>query len=501
MWSRLREQLVGFKGRLTNEFARNPLGTWFILLAIVFLMIIIIRTMLFKNLGFEDKRLWDWLDLLIVPVALAFLVWYFDRKERVSDRIAASERVKHEHELTDKRAEIDRQISDNRNNQQTLESCLEYISEQLLDAHRSFRSVSFRTTIICARILETLDSLATDRRRRDQVIRFLHEMELLRAASPLGKPLFCKAALMNLVLPDADLRKVAFDSSDLSFADLSGADLSNASFSEANLQKVNFTGAKLEGARLDRTNLENVIFKDANLTEVNLNNVDQSDVDFSGLNLSKAIMVGARLKWSKFPNADLSGADLSGTNLENADFRFAKLEGACLNKAVLTGADLRSANLDGAEMNYIILKGAKIDPATTRILQKWLNICEIQGSQAVMDSGSMPDDLMEADGGGSSLFHLLDDKPSEKKQERVQRYTGVDLSFADLSDVDLGGFDLTKTNFKGSLLSRANLSGAILINSNLEDCDLTQTIVTTEQLALAVNVPGNASDVIAPTLT
>lgn len=49
---------------------RRPLASFLLLALLVSLTVILVRTIALGNTGFEDKSLWDWMDLLFVPLAL-----------------------------------------------------------------------------------------------------------------------------------------------------------------------------------------------------------------------------------------------------------------------------------------------------------------------------------------------------------------------------------------------------------------------------------------------
>lgn len=65
-----RQQLVGIGRWFKREWQENPLGSGLMTWLLIFLTVIVIRTAQLDNLGFESKSLWDWLELLLVPLAL-----------------------------------------------------------------------------------------------------------------------------------------------------------------------------------------------------------------------------------------------------------------------------------------------------------------------------------------------------------------------------------------------------------------------------------------------
>src|SRR5919112_75812 len=92
----------------------------------------------------------------------------------------------------------------------------------------------------------------------------------------------------------------------------------------------------------------------AKLSGAHLPNADLGDADLSGADLSNSLMVNANLV-AHLPNADLSGAslinaDLREANLLGADLSNANLIGADLIGADLSRADLSEANLENANL-------------------------------------------------------------------------------------------------------------------------------------------------------
>ena len=56
------------------------------------LLFILIETVILKNTGFETKTLWDWMELLIIPLFLAGGAFFLNRSERNTEREIATDR-------------------------------------------------------------------------------------------------------------------------------------------------------------------------------------------------------------------------------------------------------------------------------------------------------------------------------------------------------------------------------------------------------------------------
>jgi hypothetical protein len=178
------------------------------------------------------KTLWDWLDLLIVPIVLALGGYLFTRSENQRrDRIAEDQR------------NLDRELADASRQDETLQTYLDGMSQLLTDKERPLRRAQPRddlSTVARARTLTVLARL--DFERKGSVMQFLYESGLIYKDS------------LVLDLRGADLGEAYLNRADLHGASLGeiyleGADLLDANLSEANLSEANVGGANLGGAK------------------------------------------------------------------------------------------------------------------------------------------------------------------------------------------------------------------------------------------------------------
>ena len=286
------------------------------------------------------KTLWDWMNLLIVPLLVAIGLWYLNKTEKSSEQKIATERI----------------------NEQSLQSYLDYMTNLMLKGNLlNSPDKDSVGSIARARTITTLRSL--DSVRKGLVINFLYESNLISQnpivslkGADISKANLNRLNLVNLNFKFSDLSYSSFQRtrlsganfhySKMSFADLSKADLITAEFylanlyssdiSNATLVSANFTSAKMEKATLENSLLTNATFHGANLSAANLQNTHSENANFTRCNLSKA----------NLRNANLSGAILQAANLENADLRGAKLDNADLSLANLTGAKLNNLTLE-----------------------------------------------------------------------------------------------------------------------------------------------------------
>lgn len=215
----------------------------------------------------QNKDLWDWLQLLLVPAVLLLGgAWLTQRESRYALELQGR-REKAAQRLEDQRIEEARRIEDERVQDAALQAYLDQMTELLL--HESLltsqpedpvRTVARARTLTVARQL--------DGARKARVLQFLYEAGLI----------------------GGDRERPAI-------VDLRGAD---------------FHHAILKGLR----------FRDAKLKGIRLTGADFTDADFDSADLQDAILDGAI-----FRGAFLQWADLCHASLVGADFQFAYVEG------------------------------------------------------------------------------------------------------------------------------------------------------------------------------
>jgi len=275
-------------------------------------------TGLVKNPNFHKRTLWDWLNLLIVPAVLALGGYLFTRSE--------SQRSQ---ETAEKERTVDREIADERRQDDMLQAYLDGMSQLLTDKERPLHRAElgdYLSTMARARTTRVLQRLKGE--RKGSVVQFLYESGLITTTHTV------------LTLRGADLGDANLIRANLIRADLSGTNLREANLSDADLLEAHLRDADLREADLREANLIVALLRGADLSEAYLIRADlQGKADLSGALLLGALLLGANLS-----EADLSEADLNGTNLREANLREANLI-----YAVLSAADLGGAALNGAE--------------------------------------------------------------------------------------------------------------------------------------------------------
>ena len=299
---------------MARQKIRIPLNIVIILLLVVLVFLVIMGYWLHWGwTGLSKRTLWDWLQLLFIPVVLAvggyLLNYTISRNEqRETERRAQTER-----EIAEKHAEIERYIALDSQCEAALQGYFDKMSELLLERslRESQRDDEVRT-IARVRTLTILSQL--DANRKKSVMQFLHESNLISATN---SPFQLKNTVQfKNIIP-------------LRGADLDGANLIKAELSIANLSGAYLRGANLVGASLRMADLSRSYMTCANLRDVAL---------------KEAVLVRAKMGYTDLRSADLIRADL----------RDADLSGADLSGADLSGADLSGANITSEQLNQAL---------------------------------------------------------------------------------------------------------------------------------------------------
>jgi hypothetical protein len=119
--------------------------------------------------GVSDKKFWDYLELLVVPAALALGVYWLNRRQDEREREAAEAQQERELEVESQRAQ-----------DAALQAYLDQMSQLLTDKDRSLHRAQpgdSLSTVARARTLTVLRKL--DGERKGRVLQFLHESRLI----------------------------------------------------------------------------------------------------------------------------------------------------------------------------------------------------------------------------------------------------------------------------------------------------------------------------------
>jgi uncharacterized protein YjbI with pentapeptide repeats len=275
--------------------------------------------------GFRGKTVWDWLQLLIVPLVLAGVGLWFTMNQDARQQ----------------------QIEDQRAQDAALQAYLDQMSELILQRNL-LESEWADPTHTLAQARTSTAILRLDSEHNESVTRFLTDTGLSgywewprSGEAPVS--LLIGIDLQNAQLSNADLRGADLSDANLRDADLSNANLPEAYLSRADLRDTDLSGAYLSGAELSDANLNGADLEGADLGQATLEGADMNYANLSGAYLTLTHLRQADLK-----QADLSGADLSGADLYDPNWVKASLSGADLSGANLSDAEVTRQQLDQA---------------------------------------------------------------------------------------------------------------------------------------------------------
>lgn len=292
------------------------------------------------------KTLWDWMQLLIVPLVLALGAFLFNITTSRNEQKIALQRDQTAHEIAlDNQREI------------LLQAYLDRMSELLLQQHLRHSEAHAEVRYLArARTLTILPRL--DGSRKGSLVKFLYESNLIEvinlSGADLSGAILNEAKLHRANLSEANLSQALLELADLSEANLSGANLSQALLLFANLSEANLNGAKLHKADAHDANLGKANLNWADLSEATLNRADMHEASLHKSNLRQAHMQNVNLCNAELRAADLSQADLGAADLTGADLSEAELRGAMLHETILREVNLHGASLTPDQRSQII---------------------------------------------------------------------------------------------------------------------------------------------------
>ena len=234
--------------------------------------------------GFLNKTLWDWMQLLIVPVVLGAGALLFNYTTSHNDQRITEQRYQNDQRITEQRYQDDQKIAQQRyhhdqeiaidkQREDLLQAYFDRLTELLLKENlRKSKSNDEVCNVARARTLTVLSRL--DSSRKSSLLQFLSESDLIRIIS------------------------------------FSGANLDGVHLEFANLECANLEKATLVRANLSFSQLTRAILNNANLTEAKLAYVQLQEASMLFTNLNKAVLYKADLKGAKLDCSDLSEASL-----------------------------------------------------------------------------------------------------------------------------------------------------------------------------------------------
>lgn len=325
---------------------------------------------------YGGKPLWDWLQLLIVPLVIAVIGFWFTASQNTRQQQIENQRAQQAQDIEDKRAKAERALAKQSAQDEALQAYLDQMSSLMLEKNllESERGDSVYT-LAQARTATVMTRL--DSGRNKTVLSFLWNSELVGESSAgessvnLFRNIDLRGAdLRGRSLPEAHLRGASLDYADLRGAMLAHADLrgtflgntklSDAIMSHADLSNAWLFGADLRGAQLNDADLSGALLTSSASLAKATSAANVEEVRGTPLQelLSARTLVGANRKdAADLSGADLSGSDLSDTYLGKADLSEADLTEVDLSRSVLINADLSDADLSDADLSPVDLTG------------------------------------------------------------------------------------------------------------------------------------------------
>jgi uncharacterized protein YjbI with pentapeptide repeats len=256
-------------------------------------------------IGSSGKQFWDYLDLLIVPAALALGVYWLNQRQTKRDQQAEDAQQERALAVESKRAQ-----------DEALQAYFDQMARLVIEYPlRQASPGDNLSTVVRAWTLTVLTRLEFDGLRKRSVVQFLYEAGLITKG----------AAVLDL--------KEAF----LNFANLNDAKLAGVS-----LHGVSLTKAMMNGTELGQADLSDTMMFGANLLLANLRGADLSRAVLMSANTDSIPL--SRSSVTRNPSFDSPGP--KNANLELADLREVDLTDAYVSEEQL----LSAASLEGATM-------------------------------------------------------------------------------------------------------------------------------------------------------
>jgi uncharacterized protein YjbI with pentapeptide repeats len=299
------------------------------------------------------RTLWDWMELILIPLVLAVTIFLLNRSSRISEQ-----RIETEHQR-----------------EEALRVYLDQVAELLLRMDTDNSNNAAIAGVIRAHTLAVLKRL--DGIRKSIILKFLYEAGLISGDNPVlsleradltGVIIEASSFLHEINLRGANLDKAKLQWSriyggSLSSTSLRRTDLRSSVLSKSVLEYVLLDDSNLYMANLSETRLGKAQFRNAYLAMANLENAIIPRACFNGATLRKANLRGAILEGCDFIKANLTNADLRNSTLKKANLSHAHLNGADLSGADLTNAIVSKKQLRKAKS----LQGAKLDGTIDRL--------------------------------------------------------------------------------------------------------------------------------------
>ncbi|MCA2711086.1 MAG: pentapeptide repeat-containing protein [Microcystis sp. M015S2] len=255
---------------------------WLLSGALISLLVIIISNWIsnFKWSGFQKKSFWDWLQLLIVPLMLAFGGLYVNYAFETRDKQIAEE-GKQQELLKDYFSKMQTLIVETKKSKDSQPKIVE--TKKSVETTKSKDSqpnpdgsplLPEFIPIAQALTLAVLDEL--DGKRKGKVISYLADSKLITAniKDQKSKPV--------IYLRKANLKEIVLEDVSLDGLSITGADMTEAKLTEVILTNSNLVSSKFINATLDTVDFSGSKLGNSNFYDADLKNITRSeDSDFT----------------------------------------------------------------------------------------------------------------------------------------------------------------------------------------------------------------------------
>jgi uncharacterized protein YjbI with pentapeptide repeats len=337
-----------------NRVSRKRSVIMFLMLGGILLILFFVLgyTVLAPYTEFREQKVWDWLGLGIVSLAIALVGLLFTHRQREQQEAATRE-----HEQDAALAAYLDQMSD-------------LMIDQQLGKDRKDNLKEHVRKVAEARTITVLLGVDSEHKRRP--LKLVYELGLINTPHPVLK-------LKNVGLDGADLseltlRDACLEGADLRRANLHGANLEGSNLNLADLRGANLSGADLSGANLTDANF--LPYDEKNPTAWNKHNLDKRNTLNNGASFYRERFGSGVRRALKAPKA------LKDTNLSGATLREAQFYNAWLNGVNLSGADLKGAKgipNEELEQQAFSLKGATMPDGQK--YEEWLKTKAARGER------------------------------------------------------------------------------------------------------------------------
>jgi hypothetical protein len=215
-------------------------------LLVIALIVGIIGGYLFnwKGIGVGQKTLWDWMQLLFIPVVLAVAGFWFNHRERR----AAELRAESDQEIEQHRNDAAYKLAVNTQQENRLQTYLDNMSQLLLVFNLRKSEINDEVRYIArARTLTVLSQLDTS--RKQIVIQFLYESNLI-SKNVDGNIISLEGADLDGDYPSLTLRGAYLHNLVISESNFDDTNLSEADLSDSSLNGCHMVGCNLSNSNL-----------------------------------------------------------------------------------------------------------------------------------------------------------------------------------------------------------------------------------------------------------